>query len=143
MKFAALTFVILLSVACNASPFEPTLIAATPAAIAETPVAAPVVEVVPVVEAPPAAAPAPPKPSPAPPKAAPVVQAPVHCQVSAWVLASVSAWSECKVWRLEERSPQRFRSETYTRTITVQPSNGGNACPTLTLIQVPYYDCTP
>jgi hypothetical protein len=48
----------------------------------------------------------------------------VDCQVSAWTLASVSPWGACN-------AGTQTRTETWTRTITTQPANGGLACPAL------------
>lgn len=49
----------------------------------------------------------------------------VNCQVSAWTLASVGPWSACS-------GGTQTRTETWTRTITTPPANGGLACPVLT-----------
>jgi hypothetical protein len=56
--------------------------------------------------------------APPPPPAA------VDCQVSAWSLASVTPWGACT-------AGSQTRTETWTRTITTQPANGGLACPAL------------
>jgi hypothetical protein len=151
----ALPVLVTVSLACSDMPTGPsaTVLAATPEVLVTPAAPGPAVEPVPVpAPAPPPAAPPPPAPTPAPkpspkpaptPVPAPVAQAPVNCQVSDWVLSAVSAFSECKQWTLGDPHFQHFRSETYTRTITRPPANGGAACPALTQIQIPYYDCTP
>jgi hypothetical protein len=48
----------------------------------------------------------------------------VDCQVSAWTLASVTPWSACD-------AGTQTRTETWARTITTAPANGGLACPVL------------
>jgi hypothetical protein len=58
------------------------------------------------------------------PIAPPPPPAAVDCQVSAWSLASVTPWGACT-------AGSQTRTETWTRTITTQPANGGLACPTL------------
>lgn len=50
--------------------------------------------------------------------------APVDCVVSAWALASSSPWGACS-------GGTQTRAETWTRTVTQQPENGGAACPAL------------
>lgn len=50
---------------------------------------------------------------------------PVNCTVSAWSAWTAGAWSTCS-------GGQQSRTETRTRTVTTQPTNGGTACPVLT-----------
>jgi hypothetical protein len=48
----------------------------------------------------------------------------VNCQVSAWTLANAGPWGACT-------AGSQTRTETWTRTITTPPANGGLACPVL------------
>lgn len=47
---------------------------------------------------------------------------PVNCQVSDWSAWAPSPWGVCS-------SDRQTRVETRSRYVTVQPANGGNACP--------------
>lgn len=50
--------------------------------------------------------------------------APVDCVVSDWVFQSATAWGECI-------NGVQTRTETWIRTVTTQPANGGASCPLL------------
>ncbi|MCC7125141.1 MAG: fibronectin type III domain-containing protein [Acidobacteria bacterium] len=59
----------------------------------------------------------------------------VNCQMSAWTYSSATAWSACT-------AGQRTRTETWTRTITTQPSGGGDACGPTSEPRVVTQSCT-
>ncbi len=61
---------------------------------------------------------------------------PVNCVVSAWTLKSWTLWSVCT-------GGIRTRTETWTRTIIVPPSNGGKACGPLTEQRTATQSCSP
>lgn len=63
--------------------------------------------------------------TPPPPPPPPV---PVDCQVSGWTVGTWSAWTA-----IDATTEQHTR--TNTRTVTVQPANGGAACPGLTQVE--------
>lgn len=68
-----------------------------------------------------------PPPPPPPP--------PVDCVVSAWAFASATEWGACTVG-------SQSRVETWARTITTPPANGGAACPALTELRTATQSCT-
>ena len=61
--------------------------------------------------------------------------APVDCVVSAWAFASATEWGACT-------AGSQSRVETWTRTVTTPPANGGAACPALTELRSATQACT-
>jgi len=61
--------------------------------------------------------------------------APVDCVVSAWSFLSATEWSACV-------GNQQTRTETWTREVLVEPSNGGAACGPLEEQRVVSQSCT-
>lgn len=59
----------------------------------------------------------------------------VDCVVSDWTMQSATNWSSCV-------NSTQTRTETWTRTITTQPANGGAACPALTETRTGSQSCT-
>ncbi len=57
------------------------------------------------------------------------------CVVSDWTLSSYGDWSTCN-------GSQETRSETWTRTVLVPPSNGGATCPGLSEMRTGTRSCT-
>lgn len=69
------------------------------------------------------------EPPPPPPPA------PVDCVVSAWAFASATEWGACT-------AGSQSRVETWARTVTTPPANGGAACPALTELRTATQSCT-
>ena len=61
---------------------------------------------------------------------------PVDCEVSAFALSAFDDWSACS-------AGTQTRMETWTRTVTQQPANGGAACPALSETRTGSQSCTP
>jgi hypothetical protein len=61
---------------------------------------------------------------------------PIDCVLSAWSLSSWGPWSTCV-------NSQQTRTETWTRTIIVPPSNGGKACGPLSEQRTGVQSCGP
>ncbi len=61
---------------------------------------------------------------------------PVDCEVSAFALSAFDNWSACS-------AGTQTRQETWTRTVTQQPANGGAACPALVETRTGSQSCTP
>jgi hypothetical protein len=59
----------------------------------------------------------------------------VNCVMSSWALSSATAWGACS-------AGVQSRSETWTRSILVQPSNGGTACGATTMTVVATLPCS-
>lgn len=60
---------------------------------------------------------------------------PVACVVSAFAMQSAGAWGTCV-------GGQQTRTETWTRTVTTPPSNGGATCPVLSETRTGTQSCT-
>lgn len=61
--------------------------------------------------------------------------APVNCVVSAWAFQSATPWGACT-------NGQQSRTETWARTVTTPPANGGAACPALTQTRSASQSCS-
>ena len=64
--------------------------------------------------------------------------APVNCAVSPFAMTAATAWAPAVC----PSSGQQSRTETWTRTVTTPPSNGGAPCPPLTELRTGTQACT-